>query len=88
MLAAGAGVLMLMSVRCLCLVVGRGGTGLAGFAGRAEGAGDFLVVEAGVAGGGCQGAQVGGRVGFQGAVGGPEQAGVAVAFWLGRDPAG
>ena len=41
-----------------------------------------------MAGGGGQGAQVGGRVGFQGAVGGPEQAGVAVAFGLGGDPAG
>jgi hypothetical protein len=32
-------------------------------------------------------AKVGGGVGFQGAVGGPEQAGVAVAFGLGGDPA-
>ena len=41
-----------------------------------------------MAGGGGQGAQVGGRVGLQGAVGGPEQAGVAVAFGLAGDPAG
>jgi hypothetical protein len=37
---------------------------------------------------GGQGVQVGGRVGFQGAVGGPEQARLAVAFGLGGDPAG
>ena len=79
---------MLMSVRCLGLVIGRGGVALAGFAGGVQGSGDLLVVESGVAGGGGQGAQVGGRVGFQGAVGGPEQAGVAVALGLGRDPAG
>ena len=69
-------------------MIGRDGTGLAGSAGGVQGPGDFLVVESGVAGGGGQGAQVGGRVGFQGAVGGPEQAGVAVAFGLGCDPAG
>ena len=85
---AGAGVLMLMSVRCLGLVIGRGGAGRAGPAGGVQGPGDLLVVEAGVAGGGGQGAQVGGRVGFQGAVGGPEQAGVAVAFGLGWRPSG
>ena len=85
---AGAGVLMLMSVRCLGLVIGRVGTGLAGSAGGVQGPGDLGVVEAGVAGGGGQGAQVGGRVGLQGAVGGPEQARVAVAFGLGGDPAG
>ena len=79
---------MLMSVRCLGLVVGRIRVGLAGSAGGVQGPGDFLVLEAGVAGGGGQGAQVGGRVGLQGAVGGPEQAGVAVALGLGGDPAG
>ena len=41
-----------------------------------------------LAGGGGQGAEVGGRVGVQGAVGGPEQAGVAVAFDLAGDPPG
>ena len=79
---------MLMSVRCLGLVIGRSGVGRAGSAGGVQGPGDLLVVEAGVAGGGGQGAQVGGRVGLQGAVGGPEQARVAVAFGLGGDPAG
>src|SRR5271157_620830 len=79
---------MLMSGRCLGLVIGRGGVALAGFAGGVQGSGDLLVLQAGVAGGGGQGAQVGGRVGFQGAVGGPEQAGVAVSLGLGRDPAG
>ena len=53
-----------------------------------ESAGDFWVGEAGLAGGGSQGAQVGGGVGVQGAVGGPVQAGVAVAFALAGDPAG
>ncbi len=42
----------------------------------------------GLSGGGGQGAEVGGRVGFQGAVGGPLQADVAVAFGSGGDPAG
>ena len=69
-------------------MIGRGGTGLAGFAGGVQGPGDLLVLQAGVAGGGGQRAQVGGRVGLQGAVGGPEQARVAVALGLGRDPAG
>ena len=41
-----------------------------------------------MAGGGGQGAEVGGRVGVQGAVGGPEQARVAVAFGLAGDPPG
>jgi len=77
-----------MSVRCLGLVVGRGGTGLAGPAGGVQGPGDLLVVEAGVAGGGGQGAQVGRRVGLERAVGGPEQARVAVALGLAGDPAG
>ena len=39
-------------------------------------------------GGGGQGAEVGGGVGFEGPVGGPEQAVVAVAFALGGEPAG
>ena len=60
--------------------------GLAGAAGGVEGAGDFRFGQAGLAGGGRQLAQVGGRVGVQGAVGGPEQAGVAVALLLGGDP--
>ena len=79
---------MLMSVRGLGLVIGREVAGLAGSAGGVQGAGDFLVVQAGLAGGGGQGAEVGGRVGFQGAVGGPEQARVAVAFGLAGDPPG
>ena len=62
--------------------------GLVGAAGRGQGAGDLLVVQAGLAGGGGQGAQVGGRVAVQGAVGGPEQALVAVALGLAGDPAG
>ena len=69
-------------------MIGRIGAGVAGAAGGVQGPGDLLVAESGVAGGGGQGAQVGGRVGFQGAVGGPEQARVAVAFLLAGDPAG
>ena len=61
---------------------------MACLAGGVEGAGDLRFVEAGLAGGGGQGAQVGGGVGVQGAVGGPVQAGVAVAFGLAGDPAG
>ena len=59
-----------------------------GAAGGVQGAGDLLVGQAGLASGDGQGAQVGGRVGVQGAVGGPEQASVAVALGLGSDPAG
>ena len=77
-----------MTVACLGLVVGCGRAGLAGFAGGVQGAGDLPLAEAGLAGGGGQGAEVGGRVGVQGAVGGPEQAGVAVAFGLAGDPPG
>ena len=79
---------MLISVHGLGLVIGRIRAGLAGPAGGVQGPGDFLVVESGVAGGGGQGAQVGGQVGVQGAVGGPEQARIAVAFLLAADPAG
>ena len=79
---------MLISVHRLGLVIGRFGVGLAGAAGGVQGPGDLGVGQAGLAGGGGQRAQVGGGVGFQGAVGGPEQAGVAVAFGLGGDPAG
>src|SRR5216683_2621776 len=85
---AGAGVLMLMSGRCLGLVIGRDGTDRAGPAGGVQGPGDLLVAEAGMAGGGGQGTQVGGGVGLQRSVGGPEQARVAVSLGLGRDPAG
>ena len=67
---------------------GGSAAGLGGAAGGVEGAGDLGFVEAGLAGGGGQRAEVGGVVGFQGAVGGPEQAGVAVALGLGGDPAG
>ena len=79
---------MLISVHRLGLVIGRLGMGLAGAAGGVQGSGDFLVAESGLAGGGGQRAQVGGGVVLQGAVGGPEQARVAVAFALGGDPAG
>ena len=78
---------MLISVD-LGLVVGLAGMGLAGAAGGVQGAGDLGVGQAGLAGGVGQRAQVGGGVGFEGAVGGPEQAGVAVALGLGGDPAG
>ena len=46
------------------------------------------LAQADFAGRGGQGGKVGGRVGVQGAVGGPEQACVAVAFGLGGDPPG
>ena len=62
--------------------------GTAGSAGGVQGAGDLLVAEAGLAGGDGQGAEVGGRVGVEGAVGGPEQARVAVSLGLAGDPAG
>ena len=62
--------------------------GLAGAAGGVEGAGDLRFAEAGLAGSSGERAQVGGGVGVQGAVGGPVQAGVAVAFGLAGDPAG
>ena len=55
---------------------------------ESEGAGDLRFAEAGLAGGGGQGAQIGGGVGVQSAVGCPEQAGVAVAFGLAGDPPG
>ena len=64
------------------------GVGAAGAAGGVQGPGDLGVGQAGLAGGVGELAQVGGGVGVQGAVGGPEQAGVAVAFGLGGDPAG
>ena len=63
------------------------GGGVAGAAGGVQGAGDLGFGEPGLAGGGGQFVEVGGGVGVQGAVGGPEQAGVAVAFGLGGDPA-
>src|SRR5579872_1193441 len=59
-----------------------------GVAGGVEGAGDLGVGEACLAGGGSKRAQVGCRVGLQRAVRGPEQARVAVAFWLAGDPPG
>ncbi len=61
---------------------------MACLAGGVEGARDLWFVEAGLTGGGGQGAQVGGGVGVQGTVGCPEQAGVAVALGLAGDPAG
>ena len=85
---AGARVVVLMSAGRLGLVIGRDVAGLAGSAGGVQGAGDLRVVQAGLAGGGGQGAEVGGRVGVQGAVGGPEQARVAVALLLAGDPPG
>src|SRR5579859_5952474 len=78
----------LMSAGRLSLVVGRDAAGLAGSAGGVQGSGDLLVFEAGLAGGGGQGAEVGGWVGVEGAVGGPEQACVAVALLLAGDPPG
>ena len=74
---------MVISVHLLGLAIG-----LAGAAGGVEGAGDLRFAEAGLAGGGGERAEVGGGVGVQGAVGGPVQAGVAVAFGLAGDPAG
>ena len=62
--------------------------GLAGAAGGVESAGDLAVAEAGLAGGGSQRTELGGGVGVQSAVGGPVQAGVAVAFGPAGDPAG
>src|SRR3984885_7880016 len=62
--------------------------GTAALACGIERSGDLLVAESGLAGGGGQGAEVGGRVGVQGAVGGPEQAGVAIALALAGDPPG
>ena len=63
-------------------------SGLGGAAGGVQGAGDLGIGQAGLAGGVGQRAEVGGGVSFQGAVGGPVQARVAVAFRLGGDPAG
>ena len=75
-------------VTCFSLIVGSGRAGLTGPAGGIEGPGDLAVAQAGLAGGGDQRAEVGGRVGVQGAVGGPEQACVAVPFGLAGDPPG
>jgi hypothetical protein len=72
----------------LGLVVGLTGAGAGGVAGGVQGPGDLGVGQAGLAGGVGELAQVGGGVSVQGAVGGPEQACVAVAFGLGGDPAG
>ena len=83
-----AGGLMLISAHRLGLVARRLGAGLAGPAGRIQGPGDFLVAEAGLAGSLSEGAQVGGGVGLERAVGGPVQAGVAVALPLAGEPAG
>jgi hypothetical protein len=79
---------MLVSGHRLGLAIGRLGPGLADAAGGVQGAGNLGVGQAGLAGGGSQRAQVSSRVGLQGAVGGPVQAGVAVALPLGGDPAG
>src|ERR1019366_7762439 len=73
-------------VSCFGLVAGCVGAGTAAFAGGVEGSGDLPLVQAGLAGGGGQGAEVGGGVGVQGAVGGPEQAGVAGAFGVAGGP--
>src|SRR6266704_5739034 len=64
------------------------GLAVSGAAGGVQGPGDLRVAEAGLAGGVGELAQVGGGVSGEGAVGGPEQAGVAVAFGLAGDPAG
>ena len=66
----------------------RSATVLAGSAGGVQGAGDLLVAEAGLAGGDRQGAEVGGLVRVEGAVGGPEQACVAVSLGLAGHPPG
>jgi hypothetical protein len=76
---------MQTSVDLLGLAIGMR---LACFARGVEGAGDLGFAEAGLAGGGGQWAEVGGGVGVQGAVGGPVQARVAVAFGLASEPAG
>jgi len=75
-------------VTCFGLIVGSGRARLTGPAGGIKGSGDLPVAQADLAGGGGQRAEVGGRVGVQGAVGGPEQARVAVAFGLAGDPSG
>src|SRR5207247_6176902 len=76
---------VLMSVGLLGLAIGMR---LACLARGIEGAGDFRIGEAGLAGSGSERAEVGGGVGVQGAVGGPVQARVAVAFGLAGNPAG
>src|ERR1022692_1471354 len=59
-----------------------------GAAGGGEGGADLLVVQAGLAGGCGERAEVGGVVGVEGAVRGPEQACVAVALVQVGDPRG
>jgi len=76
-----------MSARRLGLVVGRRRAALAGVARRIQRPLDFPVVKAGLPGGRGQWAEVGRVVGVQGAVGGPEQACVAVPFLLPGNPA-
>ena len=77
-----------MSARSFGLAVPPFRVSTAGAAGGLEGAGDLRFGEARLPGGHSQGAKVGGVVGFQGAVSGPEQADVPVALRLGGDPAG
>src|SRR5438046_2305127 len=67
-----------MSGHRLGFVIGRKGMGMAGLAGGVQGPADLLLAQSGLPGRGGQRAQVGRVVGFQGAVGGPEQARVAV----------
>ena len=74
---------MVISVHLLGLAIG-----LADTAGGVEGAGDFRLAEAGLAGGRGERAQIGGGIGVERAVGGPVQTGVAVAFGLAGDPVG
>src|SRR6185437_13864675 len=80
--------LVVISACSFGLAIMRFGVGLAGAPGGPEGSGDLGLGEACLAGGGGQRAEVGGVVGFQGAVGGPEQAVVAVDFALAGDPPG
>jgi hypothetical protein len=61
---------------------------VAGFPRGVQGPGDLPLAQAGLAGRGGQGGKVGGRVGVQGPVGGPEQARVAVPLLLAGDPSG
>ena len=64
------------------------GTVLVGSASGVQGAGDLLIAEASLAGGDRQGTEIDGSVCVKGAVGGPEQARVAVSLGLAGYPPG
>ena len=75
--------------RCSCQLTRLGlviGTVLAGSARGVQGPGDLLVAEPGLTGGDRQGTEVGGLVGVECAVGGPEQRRVAVSLGLTGHP--